>query len=193
MQNLVDQELQKLQFSEEEKVYFEAEIQAFKANWFAEQEQYVTALTVTREKATERLNRLTDAFLDQLIEKELYEEKKTALLFERRGVEDQLGRWTTNQRSIPDELQTFLERANDMYSAYQTANTEKKRRLLKTVTSNCRVNNGTLDFAFTIPFRALANREIPTDGRPSKGVDRTWKNILEALLKHFESQATSVI
>jgi DNA invertase Pin-like site-specific DNA recombinase len=182
VQSLVNKELQRLQFSQAERQYFEDAIKLLKTNWFAEKEKHVTALSVKREQVTERLNRLTDAFLDQAIERELYEEKKTALLFERRGVEDQLSSFKTNQRSIPDELQQFLELAGDMYSLYKTASVEKKRRLLKTVTSNCTIRDKTLDFAFTIPFRTLANREIYTDGGPSKGIHRTWDALLDSLV-----------
>ena len=192
VQSLVNQELQRLQFSEVERQSLEDAIRVLKANWFTEKEKHVAALSAKREQLTERLNRLTDAFLDQAIERELYEEKKTALLFERRGIEDQLSSFKANQRSIPDELQKFLELAGATYSLYQTASVEKKRLLLKTVTSNCTVSDGNLDFAFTIPFHTLANRALCTDGRPSKAVPRTWDTILASLVTQLRAGLTLI-
>jgi hypothetical protein len=71
---------------------------------------------------------------------------------------------------------------------YKTPITEKKRRLLNTVTSNCSVDEGNLDLAYAIPFREVAQREKSIDGRPSKVVHRTLDALLKQLITHFEKK-----
>jgi Recombinase len=129
---------------------------------------------------------ITDAYLDGTIEREIYEERKAALLFERRAIEDRLNDLKTGKTSIPEEVQEFLELAGDAYSLYKTPIIEKKRRLLKMVTSNCSVDEGTLDFTYAIPFREVAQREKSIDGGPSKVVHRTLDTLLSRLLAHFK-------
>jgi len=140
------------------------------------------------QQVSEHLSRLTDAFLDGTVEKEIYEERKTSLLFEKRAVEDRLNDLRSNKTSIPEEVQKFIELAGDAYSLYKTPITEKKRRLLKTVTSNCSVDEENLDFTFAIPFREVAQREKSSDGRPSKVIHRTLDVLLNWLLAHFEKE-----
>lgn len=136
-------------------------------------------LSIHREQVTERLARLTDAYLDQSIEKELFEERKTTLLLERKAIMAASTDLEQNRRSVPDELERFLELAGSAFSLYGKAPVEEKRELLKTVTSNLMIDHKTLDFAFVTPFREVANREISADGRPSKGMDRTWNALIE--------------
>jgi site-specific DNA recombinase len=183
---VVERSLRELEFTEAEKDYLATRIQVLKANWFEEKEKQLGNLNLTLQQVSERLNRLTDAYLDGTIEKETYEERKAALLFEKRAIEDRLNDLKTGKASIPEEVQKFIELAGDAYSLYQTPITEKKRRLLKTVTSNCSVNEGNLDFAYAIPFREVARRAKSIDGGPSKVVHRTLDTLLQQLLAHFK-------
>jgi site-specific DNA recombinase len=187
---VVERSLRKLQFSAGEKEYFAVAIQRLKANWFQEKEKQLGNLNVKLQQVAERLTRLTDVYLDQALERDLYEERKTALLFERRAIEDQLRDFKTNKKSIPDELQKFVELAGDAYSLYQTAIPEKKRRLLKIVTSNLTADQETLDFTYAIPFHEIANREHDADGRASKVVHRTLDALLASLAIQVSASAS---
>jgi site-specific DNA recombinase len=188
----VEENLAKLTFSDREKSYLAMRIQELKENWVSEKEQQLSNLNVKLQQVTERLNRLTDAFLDGTIEKELYEERKAALLFEKRAIEDQLNDVKSGKASLPETLQKFIELAGDAFSLYQTAIAEKKRRLLKTVTSNCKVDQKNIDFAFAIPFQGIATRERDTDGRPSKVVHRTLDKLLTLLATQIKAFASLV-
>jgi site-specific DNA recombinase len=183
---IVGRTLRDLEFTNAEKEYLAKRIQTLKANWFEEKEKQLGNLSVTLQHVSERLNRLTDAYLDGTIEREIYEERKAALLFERRAIEDRLNDLKTGKTSIPEEVQEFLELAGDAYSLYKTPIIEKKRRLLKMVTSNCSVDEGTLDFTYAIPFREVAQREKSIDGGPSRVVHRTLDALLNRLLAHFK-------
>jgi hypothetical protein len=186
--SVVERSLRELEFTKAEKEYLAKRIQVLKTNWFEEKEKQLENLNVTLQHVSERLNRLTDAYLDGTIEKEIYEERKAALLFERRAVEDRLNDLKTGKTSIPEEVQKFLELAGDAYSLYKTPITEKKRHLLKTVTSNCTVDEGNLDFTYVIPFREVAQRQKSIDGGPSKVIHRTLEHLLQRLQAHFKKE-----
>jgi DNA invertase Pin-like site-specific DNA recombinase len=179
---VIETNLQRLQFSTKEKEYLASAIRRLKANWFEEKERQLGALNVKLQQVSERLNRLTDAYLEQVIERDLYQERKTALLFEKRAIDDQLRDFASGKVSVPDALQKFIELAGSAYSLYQTAIPEKKRRLLKTITSNCKVDQKNLDFAFAIPFNEVANRERDRHGGASKVVHRTLDRLLATLV-----------
>jgi site-specific DNA recombinase len=191
-ERVVEQSLRALQFTDGERDYIGTRIQLLKAHWFEEKERQVGNLALKLQQVSERLSRLTDAFLDGSVDKELYEQRKTPLLFEKRSIEDQLNDVKTGKTSIPEEIQKFVELAGDAYSLYQTPITEKKRRLLKIVTSNCSAHGESLDFAYAIPFNQIASREKSIDGSPSKVVHRTLDALLMQLLAHFEKEPSPV-
>jgi len=83
-----------------------------------------------------RLARLTDAYIDRVIEREVFEERKAALLMERKGVGEHLANLEDQRQSIPDRLAEFLELAGAAYLAYEMGLSEEKRDLLTTVISN---------------------------------------------------------
>jgi site-specific DNA recombinase len=180
--SVVANELKKLQFTDREKAYLSERIKALKATWLTDRERELQGLKIRIEQITERLNRLTDAYLDQALDKGMFEERKASLLRERRAVEDTLREYEMNRRSIPDEIQKFIELAGDAFSFYETAIMEKKRRLLRIVTSNCIIDAKSIDFAFAIPFREIAAREKDTRCGPSKEMDRTWAPLFDRLV-----------
>jgi DNA invertase Pin-like site-specific DNA recombinase len=180
--------LRALEFTQEEKEYLTVAIRELKARWINDREQSLKNLMVRREQLTERLTRLTDAYLDGTIERDLFEERKAAILFERQAITGNIGGIESHERSIPDILENFLERAGSAYSLYKMALVEEKRRMLKIVTSNLTVEQKDVDFAFRNPFGEVANREKSIDGGPSSEIPRTWKRILDLLVKHFEKE-----
>jgi DNA invertase Pin-like site-specific DNA recombinase/uncharacterized Zn finger protein (UPF0148 family) len=178
---LVATNLAKLAFNVEEKEYLTTRIKELKARWIEDKESELMNLRVKHEQVSERLRRLTDAYLDQAIERDLFEERKASLLFERQAVTERMKDLSENRTSIPDELQNFIELAHDAYSLYQMALPDKKRRLVQMVTSNFFCREKTLDFAMKEPFQAVASRSVYSNGGPPKAVHGT----LDLLIKNI--------
>jgi len=174
----VSEELKKLQFTEREKDFLRERIVQLKASWIEDRERHLQTLSLKIQQMTERLNRLTDAYLDQVLDREPFEERKAAVIFERRALEDTLRDYQANGHSVPEQLEKFLELAGSTYSLYKNADRAKTRHLLRTVTSNCTVSEKTLDFTFAIPFREVAGREKSSDGAPSWEIARTLNQLL---------------
>lgn len=183
----VDEAFKALALSPAEKTYLKERIAELKATWIKDRETYAQALKMRTDQVIDRLNRLTDAYLDQAIEKEIFDERKAALIMERRMLEDQMRDYEANRRSVPDELQKFVELAGDAHLLYQMADTAKKRRLLRIVMSNCTVRRKTLDFTYAMPFREVAAREKDDDGRASEEIGRTLSALLDRLTQVFRA------
>ncbi|HLG95950.1 MAG TPA: hypothetical protein VKX49_06535 [Bryobacteraceae bacterium] len=172
-----------IEFSPEETAYLRAATERLKRDWIEEREKVSAALSMSLTQTKERLARLTNVYLDQDIEKELFEERKTALLMERRAVEEQIADLSADPEGVPEQLRKFLELAGAMKSVYSRANPEQKRSLLKIATSNLRANEKTLIFPYASPFQAIASRHDDSDGTPSRGLARTCEALLGALMK----------
>jgi DNA invertase Pin-like site-specific DNA recombinase len=187
----VQEKLSTLVFSSEEKEHIALELRSLKHEWHETRTSQVSKLVLKSDVVTERLSRLTDAFLDGDIEKELFDQKKTALLLERRQIEDVLSKLKKGNLSIPNELEKFLELAGSAYSLYKTKDLEKQRRLLKTVTSNLAVQSKNVEFTLASPFAEVANRQKTVDGSPSKGTARNASGLLLKLIDVLSSADSS--
>jgi hypothetical protein len=185
----VQRSLQALQFSRSENEYLRRRVEQLKCEWIEERDRQIAALNMRIQQIAERLNRLTDAYLDAAVERDLFEARKKDLLFERRSIEDQLRILKDDPDAVPQKFQKFLGLAGDAYSLYQMAIPEKKRRLLKIVTSDLTLCEKTLEFTYVPPFREVATRETDHDGGPSKGLARTCEALISSLLAKVESFA----
>jgi site-specific DNA recombinase len=180
-------ELQKLTFTAPERECLLDVLKEQKDNWVKSSEQEFTALSARCQQATERLNRLTDAYLDGSIERDLFDERKKALLFERTAMNDRLREMKDNPAAVPARLQKFLELAEAAYSLYKEGNSDQKRRMVTMFTSNLSVDEKILDFAFVTPFNEIANRVNDISGRPSKELHRTLRDLLSSLAATIEA------
>jgi hypothetical protein len=189
IEETVLQRIQNLRFSAAEKEYLAEAVRKLKADWIAIKERQLSTLDVRRQNVAERLTTLTDAYLDHMIDKDTFEERKTSLLFERHEIDDQIADLKSGKRSVPDELQRFLELAGNTYLLYKSGALEKKRQLLKISTSNLAVERRSPDFALSLPFSEVADRENYSDGGACREIPRTLDRLLKRLMKYFENKA----
>ncbi|MBU6400340.1 MAG: recombinase family protein, partial [Verrucomicrobia bacterium] len=177
------QALTPLRFSEEEKAYLRAKLPQLTATWATQRESEMNTLALRKSQLRDRLNRLTDAFIDGTVEKPLFEERKAALLMERQGLEEQVARLRQEEQAGPDRLTEFLELAGTASLLYEMAIPDEKRDLLKIVTLNRTVDGKNLEITLSIPFWEVANRQSVTDGSPCRDIPRTWDRLLDILAK----------
>jgi DNA invertase Pin-like site-specific DNA recombinase len=107
-----------LQLSQDEQQYCWQEVRVLRADRIRHQEETIGSLKLRVGQIDERLNRLTDAYIDRLVDRDSFEQRKTALLAERLQTAETLAGWETGSRSPSDELMEILERANTAYLAY---------------------------------------------------------------------------
>lgn len=157
-----------------------------------QQQIAVQSLEMNLQAIIERLDRLTDAYVDRLIDRDLFEARRKTLLSERLDTEQNLSLWQTGKRSMADEIQEILERANNACLLYKSAEVPEKREVVDSVTSNRLLREKTLAITLRKPFETVAQRHFLVDGRPSRGIHRTWKRLLKNLAQAIQSSSESL-
>src|ERR1019366_1584156 len=127
--------LRPLNFTDEERAYLKTAVQDLRQEWVQTAEEFDATLRLTETQLSDRLNRLTDAYLDGDLEKEVFEERKKALLMERQKLKEVISSQTQTP-DIPVALEKFLELAGSAFLQYKSGLPEEKRELLQIVTSN---------------------------------------------------------
>src|SRR5215813_901351 len=186
VEHAVLEKLSGIQLTEKERAYLLQGIANLKENWNKEQEDQTNALRLRLAQIQDRSERLTDAYIDRLIEKELFDQRNTVLLMERKELEEKLANAKENGKSILDRIAEMVELAGSAYFQYKTAPPEEKRDLLKILTSNREVNGKNVELRLAIPFCDIANRPKISNSAPYRDVGRTFDGLLQRLLEHFK-------
>jgi len=173
----------------DEQTYFLEELIKLRAESSKRQEEMVASLELQLAQIENRISRLTDAFIDQLLDKDSFEQRKTALHAERRRLQDSLVQWKAGTRNVADELRQILERADTAYFAYKNGSVPDKRDLVDTITSNRLLNVKTLEIMLSSPFQAVANRCQSANGSPRRDIHRTWRALFPRLLSLITQNA----
>jgi DNA invertase Pin-like site-specific DNA recombinase len=119
-------------------------------------------------------NRLLDAYIDGLIEKEIYSKKKQEYLFKKKEFEEYIQELEKGKKH--ENLQNakkFLELSDSPVKYYNSGNLEEKRELLKNVSSNLLVTGKGVEFLPLSPYNDIVNRDILVNCDESRGIPRT--------------------
>lgn len=140
-------------------------------NQQADKHDDTTALAISNAKA--RLDRLTDAFVDGLIVKSVFEERRATLTTDIAKLEDQLahaGEYAARQEA---SITRTLELAENLVTGYEIASLAKKREILELTTSNRMLAGKKPAIRLQNPFDHLANRASFSSGDPVRNTRRT--------------------
>ena len=135
-----------------------------------------------------RLQRLTDAFIDQLLDRESYKERHATLLHERVELTERLKALTDGTESPADECTKFLELASNLWLSHESGLPHEKREMLRLATSNLAVDGKNLVVELQNPFRIVAHyRKLPF-GAPHRDRPRTdTKRLAGELWEYFRT------
>jgi len=172
-----------LQFNDKEKQYFRARVIKLRATWVSQKEDEIRSLKIRLGQIKDRLNRLTDAYLDRALDKNMFDEKKTSLLHDQKTMEENIKNLGRDGPVLPDRLERFLELAGNAWLSYQMSLPEEKREMIKILTSNRKVAGKKLELKPSIPFQEVANRFENDDCSQHQDIPRTWDQILTTLTK----------
>jgi site-specific DNA recombinase len=117
-----------------------------------------------------RLTRLTDAFLDESIDKETFEQRKAALMKERRALLDAIE--TPEEGSEQASLLKKLELGKMAQQGFETRFVEEIRERVKSTTSNLVIRGKDLEITPLFPFGHLAQWRFCQDGPPCSPAPR---------------------
>lgn len=189
VENKVKEKLSLIQFEDQELTYLKDKVDELRDDWEGEKKNHINTMNLNLKRIEDRLDRLTDAYVDQLITKDVFERRKESLLMDRRGLEDSIAGIKDGTHSIPDKVSRFLELAGSVIISYETGLTEEKRDLLKSVTSNRQVDGKNVEVELYLPFQEVANRHKIQYCVPYRDRPRTFylDLLLDRLFSYFKS------
>jgi site-specific DNA recombinase len=141
-----------------------------------------------------RRTRLTDAFLDGTIDKELFEERKAALLLESTGLKERIALLERRDESALVKIENFLELVKTASLLYREAFPDEKRDLVQKLTSNLSAVGKNVSVELKTEAQIIASREKTSccslqRGRPRTETEpRTNEGTLQKLLELFTKE-----
>lgn len=150
-----------------------------KTDWQSEAEKLLRAETLRLHSVQDRIARLTDAYVDGLLEKQVFEQKKTALQLECREVEGQIRKMQSGDRSYLVRYENIVELIKRASPLYESEGFEEKREVIVKVMSNRIVREKELDITVRFPFSDIIARQKGVFGGAQRDASRTfWTKLL---------------
>ncbi len=177
-----------LQFDDEERKILLQKLGEVRENLMIRWEAETTANRMLLGQLQERLDRLTDAYIDRLIDKATFEARKATILMQQKTLEENIAQ---PKRAVAERLVKFLELAGDAYLLYKTSLPEEKRDLLKILTSNRSVTGKNVVVTLKTPFAEVANRYVYSNSSPHRDRPRTLEALLDKLMVWFTANPTA--
>jgi DNA invertase Pin-like site-specific DNA recombinase len=158
--------------SDDERDAVESVVRSMEAGAAKRREDMAHSLQMQIARCDERMTRLTDALIDGVIDKDLFEPRKRELLEQKRLLADQL----TEANSADDPAMRALrdlELGNTAQSSYGMAIPSERREIVKTLTSNFMVEGKKPYIELRSPYREIAEVRKSQLGGPHRITART--------------------
>jgi len=97
-----------------------------KVDWVDTQEKKLKALSLNIHQLESREQKLMDAYLDNVIEKEDFEKRKASLLIEKQELKEQAKIISSSKDAVFRDVEKFLELCNQPLKLYESAISEEK-------------------------------------------------------------------
>lgn len=132
----------------------------------ADRKEMARGLKLRIAQSDERVARLTDAYVDRVIERDIFEERKKQLLQERAALRESLDQMRSNDDPILKRAKEFLELVRRLHESQNLVRDSELRDLLKSTTSNLRIDRKKLLVDWKSPFHLLEKERVIPDGSP---------------------------
>lgn len=190
-EELIESELLKtyrnLAFNEQETELMKQQIEDYKRSEPEQAEAMKNQLLMNLEQSNIRLNKLADAYVDGVFDKETYLQKKNQIILEQKEIREQLQRITAKPDEIINQVEEFLELLNKAYLSYKIGEPEEKRHLVKITTSNFEVRQKFVLIKLKKEFQIVAERPRFPVGSPQLATSRTFKDLFGRLISYFSA------
>lgn len=132
----IDACLLRTQLSVPDIAAFEMRVEA----WIASDEgnEREKAWQLRRANLQDRIDRLTDALIDRLVDREAFAARRQRFALEEEALEAEREQWGKRAETAA-RMRTLIELANSLVSSHQLAESAEKRQLVEMTTSNRRV------------------------------------------------------
>lgn len=137
----------------------------------------------------DRLCRLTDAFIDGLVEKALFEDRKTALFLRQREIGERLAAGGHDDQAMVYQVRGYLELAQGASNLYEKGAPPEKRELVLITTSNRTVCGKNVEVTLAPGFRLIAEYAKNVNGSPYRYEPRTLDELARKLWTFVRANA----
>lgn len=152
------------------------------------------SIKLQTQKLKNRENKLTDMFLDEIIDMEIYSAKKEEILLSIKKLEQQKDQLSSPKTQKSIHSNRFLELTNNLYLQYHLAEKSIKRKLLDFVASNFNVYGKKIGFTMVYPYNLVHKLGYCNDGVPCRDITRTLNgNSYSFLCDKSKSYQTRVL
>jgi len=165
-------------------------VEVERKNVTAEIDRLRASLNLRLAKCDDRLTRLTDAYIDQMIDKATFETRNRGLLGERRNLLDQVEALSATDLPKHKAFKK-LELGNAAYSGYISGNLPEKRDILDQVTSNLVAHRNSPAISLKSPYQEIVEWRISQNGAPRRGTPRRRARELLALITKVSQEKNS--
>ena len=146
-------------------------------DWVTKQEEILESIKLQSGQIEQKLERLTDCYVDGGLDRETYELRKEKLLFESKTKLAAKAEIQQGKDKLFRKVNRFLELGKNLKESYENGISEEQREFTQITTSNLVVEGKKLMISMRSPFLELAERHFLTYGAP--GRNRTCNNGLE--------------
>ena len=163
------------------------------ANWLDKQEAKTITEIAPMELATieTRLSSLTDKFIDEKIDEDIYQQKKTELLLEQQKWQQVLTEKSSTNRQ-KQRLDQFICKIRNLATHYQAAADMQKRELVFFATSNRKMKGKNLTIEPSNWYQYLHDILGFDDSDPSRATNRTFEELSSMLNEKWNSSSLSL-
>jgi len=141
--------------------------------WSSNHDAIEESLKMQQSKISQKLERLTDALIDNVIDKDLFEIKKEKLLVELQGFKHKSLNLSDQKEAIFKKASKFLELIKSAKKAYLNGINEEKRKIIKCITSNFAIQGRKPIISMKSPFYEIVNRSDILSGGLERNTPRT--------------------
>ena len=156
------------------------ELKELDSNWAVEQQEILKNIHLQTAQIEQRLERLTDCYIDGGLDKETFENRKAKLLIEKKEQQEAQRQVLDGENRFLKRFSKFLELAKSLTQTYEIGISEEKRELVEIVTSNLAISEKRLMISMRSPFLEFAKRSDFLFGAPNQGTHRKMNSICDA-------------
>lgn len=132
-------------------------------------EKQIEVINLKIQQASARLDSLLDLLVDRVVDQDIYNSKKEKVLYEIQKLKKSKNDLEkSGKERIMEVLENFIEPLKDLILSYENGNIEKKRSLVKKVTSNRLIYPKNVDVELFPAVAELAKRAVFESGGPER-------------------------
>lgn len=176
-----------IRFTQREVLQMLPKFAALDSNWVEKQTKLLTALQLQINAQEEREQRLTDAFLDQAIDRDTFNRRRTALLLETAETRDELSRQKQNTGDMKARAERFFEFIQTFELGPESSAPREYRAAVEMLTSKLVLTGKKLDVTTPSPFREMNNDLSLLCGCPTRDTPRNCSaEMADIIAKHLK-------